>query len=300
MLEIRPDLQPAFDLICYQGQQFAAPQETTQLDGLYFTHPTKGERPITIDKQVLARQGALYIGDPALRSALEEQEIETKTWEDALALLDCHMDEENDSLVWGFSGYATGGRDPVTGEPYSYYTEAEGLLKLYTHLANRNAMPSIAVDGGVSEGFLALNSVVAQSAGVPTVGFLPEQGLKALGIRDHTIVGGQTYEGREKAVATADVLVCAGGFKGTIRECVKAIRGGAATLLLDLKEYPHNSLPNVFHEDEDLQRAFEEERLVVCKHPDEIAERVDQILQVDVKSSRPVRKNILTEFLTPN
>lgn len=247
----------------------------------------------------MARQGALYIGDPALRLALEEQQIETKTWEDAMALLGSHLSSENDSLVWGFSGYATGGPDPVTGNPYSYQVEADGLRKLYTYLADRNALPSLAVDGGVNEGFLALNSVVAQSAGVQTVGFLPEQGLKVPGIRDDTVVAGQTYEGRERAVATADVIVCAGGFKGTIRECIKGVRGGAAALLLDLKDYPDNSLPNVFHEDEDLHRAFEEKRLVVCKNLDEIPERVDALLQVDVKSSRPIRKGILSAFLTP-
>jgi hypothetical protein len=299
MLEIRPDLQPAYDLLCSQGQQFPEPHETIQLNGLYFTHPRKGEHPINIDREVLAMQGALYVGDPALRSALREQEIETKIWEDALTLLGSHLGSENDSLVWGFSGYATGGMDPVTGQPYSYHAEAEGLLRLYTHLADKNALPSLAVDGGVSEGFLALNSVVAQSAGVRTVGFLPEQGLGAAGVRDDLVVGGQTYEGREKAVATADVLLCAGGFKGTIRECIKAVKGGAAALLLDLKDYPDNSLPNVFHKDKDLREAFEDKRLVVCKNLDEIPECVDQLRQIDVKSSRPGRKKILTEFLTP-
>jgi|GEM_PF-1739939 len=299
MLEIRSDLQPAFEQLCHQGLQFTEVHETTRLEGLYYSHPIKGERPIAIDREILARQGALYVGDPALRGALQEQGIVSKTWEDATALLGRHLAPENDALVWGFSGYATGGRNPATGEFFSYHAEADGLLGLYTHLADSNALPSIAVDGGVGEGFLALNSVVAQSAGVQTLGFLPEQGLKAPGIRDHTVVGGQTYIGRQRAIAMADVLVCAGGLRGTINECIMAVRAGAAALLLDLKDYPATSLPNIFHKDKDLQKAFEEERLVVCKHRDDIPQRTEQLLRVDVKSSRPARQQGLTEFLTP-
>jgi hypothetical protein len=298
MPEIRPDLQPAYESLCYQGQQFPEPHEVTQLDGVTLSY--QGENiPVEIDRQALALQGETYVGDPDLREALQAQGIKTSTWEEATNLLGQYLAPESDSLVWGFSGYATGGVDSATGSPFSYEDEANGLLGLYDYLAAKDELPRLAIDGGVSEGFLALNSVIAQSAGVRTLGFIPKEGLASVGIRDDLVVAGETYRDREKAVGTADVLVCAGGKGGTARECIRAIKGGAAALILDLKDYPLNSLPHTFSMDKDLRQAYEDRRLVVCKTLDEIPERVDQILQVDVKRNRPLRNRIVTDFLTP-
>ncbi len=199
-------------------------------------------------------------------------------------------------MIWGFSGYATGGVDPETGKPFSYAEEAQSLLTLYNYLDEKGEAPSLAVDGGVSEGFLALNSVVAASANVPTLGFIPKQGLKSVGIRDHMVVAGETYQDREALVATADTLVCAGGAAGTTRECIGAVRNGAAALLLWHEKYRDDALPNAFLQHKDLREAFGDGRLVVCKSLDKIPEKVDQILQVNVKKSRARRSKAIWNF----
>jgi len=295
MLEIRSDLQPAYDSLCYQGEQFVEPHETTQLEGLTFAHPKKGDVPIKIDKEVLASQGTLYVGDSALRHALHARDIEADGYENAMYLLSSHLDAKAEKLVWGFSGYATGGIDPETKKPYGYAEEAQSLLTLYNYLNEEGKAPGLAVDGGVSEGFLALNSVVAASANVPTLGFIPKQGLKSVGIRDHMVVAGETYQDREALVATADVLVFAGGAVGTTRECIQAVRNGAAALVLWHEKYRDDALPNAFLQHKDLREAFGNRRLAVCKSPEEIPEKVDQVLQVDMKASRPRRvKEIAT------
>lgn len=297
MLEIRSDLQPSYDSLCFQGEQFTEPHETIQLEGLTFAHLKKGDVPIKIDREVLASQGTLYVGDPALRYALHGYGIEADGHENAMLFLASHLDDKAEKLVWGFSGYATGGIDSETGKPYGYTEEAESLLALYNYLQEEGNAPSLAIDGGVSEGFLALNSVVAASANVPTLGFIPKQGLKSVGIRDHMVVAGETYPDREALVATADALVFGGGADGTTRECIQAVRNGAAALVLWHEKYRDDALPNTFLEHKDLREAFDDGRLVVCKSLEEIPEKVDQVLQVDVKASRPRRVKAIAGLL---
>jgi hypothetical protein len=297
MLEIRPDLREAYNSLCYQGEQFVDPHEIIQLEGLTFAHPKKGDVPIKIDTEILAAQGTLYVGDPALRYTLQGYGIETDGHENAMYFLASHLDTKAEKLVWGFSGYATGGLDPETDRPYGYAEEAQSLLTLYNYLDEEGKAPSLAVDGGVSEGFLALNSVVAASANVPTLGFIPKQGLKSVGIRDHMVVAGETYQDREALVATADVLAFAGGAAGTTRECIGAVRNGAAALVLWHEKYRDDALPNAFLKHKDLREAFGDGRLAVCKSLEEIPEKVDQVLQVDVKASRARRVKGIAGFL---
>ncbi len=296
MLAIRSDLETAYESLCSQGQQFSEPHDTVQLEGLTFEHPRKGIVPIRIDAGVLAMQGTIY-ADPTLQAALHGRHIAVQSLEDASNFLAQHLGPGNEKLVWGFSGYATGGVNPETGKPFTYESEAIGLRLLYDHLLAKGEAPSLAIDGGVSEGFLALNSITAQSAGVPTLGFIPRQGLASIGVRDHLVVAGNTYRDRETFVGTADILVCAGGADGTERECIHAIQRGAAVLLLNLADYPPNSFARTFRANEDLRQANDEGRLVVCDSYEAVADSVDRILQIDTKSSRPLRLGVILDSL---
>ena len=142
-----------------------------------------------------------------------------------------------------------------------------------------------------------MNSVVARSAGVPTLGFIPREGLASVGVRDHMVVAGDTYQDREVLVGTADILVCAGGFKGTVRECIEATLRGAAVLMLSLKDYPDSALPNTFQNYEELRDAYKAKRLVVCSSVEEIPARVDDVLQVEIQGRRQ-RSRIVRNFLS--
>lgn len=297
MLKIRPDLQAAYDSLCYQGQQFLESHHITQLECLTFEHPKKGTVPIEIDADVLAMQGMVYAADPTLRAALDEYGIDAHELESANSPLSGYLNLENEPLVWGFSGYATGGINSSTGDFFSYHNEAAGLLKLYDYLSAKDELPSLVIDGGVSEGFLALNSIVAESANVPTLGFIPREGLTSVGIRKHLIIAGNTYRVRETFVATADILVCAGGAEGTERECTSAVGRGAAAMILDLADYPPRSLPNTFQANQVLRQAFDDGRLVVCKTYDKIPDSIDQVLRIGTRSGRSARKKVITKSL---
>ncbi len=298
MIEIRPDLLPTYRSLCYNGLQFPEPHDTTQLEGLTYTHPVKGERLITIDREVLAAQGVLYASDLALQAALRGHGIAAESPEAAVEFLESQL--QGDQEAWAFSGFATGGFDPDTRKPYSYQSEADGLLALYEHLVEIGQLPKMTFDGGVNEGFLPLQALVARSLRIPTTGFIPKQGLGSVGIRDHMIIGGETYQDREALVATADRLVCAGGVGGTIRECVKAVRKGVPVLIMGNKEYPAESLPNMYRQDEELDRAFRTGRLIMCGTIKEIPGAVDDLFQVDATRRRPERVEVIRELLSHN
>lgn len=296
MIEIQPELQPAYESLCYQGKQFPEPHSLLELDEPTFTHPGHGEMRIAVDVPVLAKQGMTYVGNSALAASLELERIPVASTALASSLLARHL-QDKDARVWGFSGFATGGFNHDTQEPFGYREEGEGLRQLYGHLRERDQLPSLAIDGGVSEGFLGLSSIVARSAGVATLGFIPREGLGSVGVRDHMVVAGDTYQDREALVSTADILVCAGGFKGTVRECIGAVLGGAAVLMLDLKAYPASALPNTFQDYEELRKAHTDKRLIVCKSADEMAECVDEVLQVEVHNSQQ-RSQVVRTFLS--
>lgn len=296
MIEIHPTLQPAYESLCDQGKYFPEPHPLVELDEPTFTHPRHGELPISIDPAALMLQGMTYVGDPVLAASLELNSVPVTSTAHASSLLASRL-RDKDGRVWGFSGFATGGFDAVTNEPYGYREEGEGLRELYGQLQERDQLPCLAIDGGVSEGFLAMNSVVARSAGVPTLGFIPREGLASVGVRDHMVVAGDTYQDREVLVGTADILVCAGGFKGTVRECIEATLRGAAVLMLSLKDYPDSALPNTFQNYEELRDAYKAKRLVVCSSVEEIPARVDDVLQVEIQGRRQ-RSRIVRNFLS--
>lgn len=295
MIEIQPQLTDEYQRLCDQGQQFLE-QQSVVLESTYI-HPQKGERSVCIDPQTLAQQGAIYVGNAQLSDQMRQHNLNTTSWQTAADLLSEQLHSE-DTLVWGFSGYATGGVNKATQKPFGYQEEGDGLRVLYAHLSDQDQSPGIAIDGGVSEGFLALNSVVARSAGISTLGFIPLQGLSSVGIRDHMVVAGNTYRDRETFVGTADILACAGGDQGTARECHEAVSRGAAVLLMALKEYPQSSLPKTYQTHEDLRRAYKTGQLVVCESIDDLPDSVDRLLEYDTHAGRPYRQAAIEYYFS--
>lgn len=289
MTEHLPNLQQAYDLLRTQGEQFPGPRAITPLDDLTFDHPRKGAVTIGIDEAALSRQGMIYTGDPAMRSALGERNIATNDLRAVGRVIENCI--QQDGRIWGFSGYATGG--------YSYETEAEGLSKLYEHLAENDNKPALTVDGGVSAGNLGLSGVIASMHNVPTIGMIPRQGLASVGIRDHLVVWGNTYKDREVLIGTApDVLVCIGGGEGTQRECQAALRWGTPILLLALsEEYAPNSLPSTYKTFPEMVAAIDGETMVVCRSMDAIPQSVDIILEAGEAGNRIDRIGKLKQLL---
>ncbi len=277
-----------YESLCANGEQFPD-RQVASLDGLTFDHPKDGPIAITIDREALAAQGNIYVGSPVLRKALQDRHIGADSLAGAEQVLSSHLAASE--LVWGFSGYATAG--------YNYDVEAQGLDRVYTHLAKRSRTPGLAVDGGVSSGSLGLSGVIAKEHNVPTMGMLPLQGLAAAGIRDHLVVWGNTYRDREVLVGTTpDVLVCVAGAEGTQRECQVALRWGSAVLLLALREeYAPSALPNTYQLFPEMTEAIDSGSMVVCRSMEDIPDGLDAMLVASEESDRLGRLSALGQLL---
>jgi hypothetical protein len=277
-------------LLCAEGRQFPEPRDHTVLDGIAFNHPKKGKVDITIDADIMARQGRIYAGDADLRAALQRYGVYTGDLEDANEFMQGKLAEKG--LILGVSGFAMG--------DYEYSAEAEGMVRIYDHLSAINKKPSLAIDGGISAGSLGLSGVIAKAYEVPTLGVPPRQGLANIGDRDHLVVWGNTYRDREVLVGTLpDMLVCVGGAAGSRRECQEALKHGSTVLLLALKDYFDEDVPHTYENFEDMRSAANPKvgRLVVCETIEAIPEAVDDLLKVPVEKSRASRTDALNYLL---
>lgn len=281
-------LQTAYDALCAAGDEYTFPRVELLLEDVTFEHPRKGRLEVGIDEDALAQQGAIYTAEPGLRRALALRDIHTQDFAAASQLVGRYL--EDDKLVWGFSGYATAG--------YAYSVEAAALSRVYEHLARKRKQPGLSIDGGVSAGTLGLNGVIARMHEVPTLGYIPLQGLSSTGTRDHLVVWGDTYKDREIMVGTTpDVLVCAAGAEGSQRECQIAVRLGSAVLLLALKDYGPNSLPSTYRTFDDLRAAEDSGSLVVCSSLEDVPEALETLMQTDPTATRDVRLHNLKTLL---
>ncbi len=282
-----PTLGELHGLICDGGEQFPNRPAACVLENTWYEHPRKGVRAVEVDLAVLATASRVYAEDVSLANGLSAQGLARP---ERLASAGHVVAERmQHGLVWGFSGYATAG--------YSYYDEARGMTYLYAQLESIGALPSLAVDGGMSAGVLGLNGILARRWDVASMGFAPRQGLSGIGNRDHMVVWGNTYQSREVIVGTVpDILVCVGGSDGTMRECLTALRLGGSVLLLALKaEYGEHSFPRMYSELPEAQQALREGRMRVCHFTDGIAASVDGLLRNDFQAARMARAEALAE-----
>ncbi len=286
-----PSLQESLALLRERGEIFPSPRDVTALEGLTFDHPRKGQVGIEIDEAVLRAQGQVYVGDPVLREALQTHEIPTASLKDAMGLMSGFGANE---VIWGFSGYASEGP--------KYDIEVEGLTRLYDYLAEIGKKPKATVDGAVSAGNPGINAVIAAENGVDRrIGMICKQGLGSVGIRDHLIIWGDTYQDREVLVgSTPDILVCIDGAGGTWRECQWALNCGTPILLLALKkdeDYRDDALPKTYHTLGGVQEALDNETMVVCRKLEDIPASVDTLLQKIDTRKRPARLAQLGQLL---
>ena len=247
-----PDLEAAYESLCRTGEFFtgSTPQ---RLDHRTFRHPNEGVRPVMVDSDTLGQCANIYAGHP-FRTALRQQfSLVIKSHQAAATLIDDLFNRNE--LIWGMSGFAS--------PEYEYHEEGRGLWELYSFLSQQQ--PSLITDGGVAQGVLGLNGVLAALRDLPSLGCIPYQGLASLGQRTHVLVHGETYRDREMLVGSLpDILVCVGGGPGTIRECLHALEHGSVVLLLSLKTYPLGTLPRIYFTNEKMREAVEQGRLLVC------------------------------------
>ncbi len=287
-----PDLTRAYELLCTRGMYIPkGARQIEPLTGVEYRHPTKGRRPVTADIRMLSQSSRLY-AEVALHESLGSHGLAVRAVGDVLSLLKERYDQ---GLVWGFSGFATGG--------FSYAAEARAMRALHGSLKNMGLEPSLISDGGVSEGVLGLSGVLAERSGIPSLGFLPRQGLASAGQRTHMVVRMHTYEGRERLVGTVpDVLVCVAGGGGTLNECEAALNQGSVVLLMAVRGYDPPSFVESHRDVRLLARAEDEAnpRLFVCRGLQEVmsvASRAARAAGRTSKAHRPARLATLGRLL---
>lgn len=269
-----PHLEAAYLALCQSGR-VPTENEVHQLGNLAFRHPSRGRQPVVIDDTTL-RQSSYVYAQAAVRNALQEYSVRTKShvaMADFIARSFAH-----DDLIWGVSGFASAG--------YDCTTEGRGLAELYAYFGGAER-PGLIVDGGVAQGVLGINGVLAAMHGIPTLGCIPLQGLASLGERTRTLVWGDTYEDREVLVGTiADVVACVAGGKGSARECLHALRHGSTVLLLSLREYEPGTFPRTYFQHDEVRKAITEGRFLVCDSINTIASKAQEAWESAMKFTR--------------
>lgn len=287
-----PSYRQALKSVRETGEMLERPY-TGWETGVEYEHPEKGTQGIVVDDRVLPAIDHFYTNNKALSLALGKRHVYTVATTRAMQVLNYAL--AGDGVVWGLSGYASA----FPGA--KYHAEADGIEKFYEHFRAIGHKPALVVDGGVSAGVLGLNGIIAKQFQVPTLGFIPLQGLGSMGPRTHMVVYGATYQDREKAVAAAsDILTCWGGKKGTERECEAAIDDGSIVILTRFREYEPDSLPSQYLRNPKLKEAFDRGQLIVCDSHDKIAECVAKALaahHATKKWNRPRRLEKLQNFL---
>lgn len=251
-----PSVEDAYRSLRDYGDQFlTAPLVPQPLSGVMFSHPRHGVIEAKADPRVLAACERMYTNNERLMVALSGRCGLVCMQEDALAMLSGHFSLPQ--LVVGVSGFASRG--------YSCVAVASALSVAYGCLWTiPEYTPSLVCDGATGAGALGLSGVLAQSYGLPTLGFAALQGMSSMAPRTHMVVGGQTYQDREELVGSApDLLLGFGGGKGTLNECLASLRAGGSVLSVQ----PHDS----------WRKAMDgpwvaEGRLVFCDSDDQIPE----------------------------
>lgn len=217
-----------------------------------YLHPTKGERNVLLDEAaVTAFSDVTAVFGPAFLASELSERIQQLVdgYADAYKLIT----DAFRGWVIGVSGFATHGFD--------YSQEAAVLGQLYAWLATKNALPKLAIDGGVTSGAPQENANAATAHGVRTLGCVPFSALQDgdIGKRHAQIIWGATYAQREELVGTIpDLLVCCNGAIGTQREAEWAAQQGSTILLISTKE---SGLCDTYQASQVLRRAKAEQRL---------------------------------------
>lgn len=279
-----PDSVRAHELLCSHGTYIPKKaREIVCLADVEYRHPTEGRTPVTADIHLLSRARRLY-AESALRSPLGAHGLTVEATRAVVPLIEERYDC---GLVWGFAGFTEVGP--------SYSAEARAMRALLGSLKNMNLVPSLISDGGGSDGVLGLSGILAARSRIPSLGFIPRQGLASVGQRTHLVVRMQTYEGREQLVGTTpDVLVCVGGAGGTLRECKAALDHRSVVILMATRTYDPPSFVESHHDIEALARAEYEGRLFVCRSLQQIMSVARRAVTAAARISRANRPQRLT------
>jgi hypothetical protein len=258
--------EQAYAQLCKEGEQFPFGRSLARLPGPTNQRPGERYAEVKADVNLLREAAYVYCRDHQFRWSLGEHGIRTRPFHEITRQLQRPLHKR---AVWGFSGYATGGR------PYDL--EAQALLALYECLDDSGRLPVMTVDGAMSAGVLGLNGILASEYGVPSLGCTPYEGLASIGPRAHMLIEGATYQKREPIIAMlSDILACVGGDAASYRECQIALDHGSVVLLMVLRDYDSPQPLSKTHHT--LKHTYDPSRLIVCNDLNLVPQCVDEAL----------------------
>jgi hypothetical protein len=286
-----PSFDVAFRSLSKHGLHFPSyARELTELRGATYRDGQRRHHVIA-DTYALQGVGRVY-ADNAIRQAMARQlSLRPCALGDAARLLN-DVYGNRGRLVLGFSGYGTAG--------HPYQVTADGMKMMLGHLRQLGEVPSLIVDGGVSDGVPGLSGLLAKRAGVASLGYIPKAGLAEFGPRTHLVVHGDLYPQREQLVGlTGDILTTWDGHDATGRECAAAAAAGCVIVIMALQDsYERGSFPLTYKKSREIRIAIKENRLKVCRRREDILATIRWAVRTAAEVSVPRRNARLRTLRT--
>jgi hypothetical protein len=284
-----PSLEVALGSLSQHGYYFPHQCRTvTRLHHVTYQDDDGHIHPMGVDTYALTGVSKVYADTPVRCALANQGDIRPAGLADAVRLLSTIYSDES-RLVWGFAGYASAG--------WSYAAEARGMKALFDCFHHYGRRPSLITNGGTGKGVLGLSNAFAKRFSVPSMGFIPKEGLTEFGPCDHLVVHKETYPQREGLVAWApDTLTVWGGDKGAKRECIAACKAGSVVLIMALRDYGKKSFTTKYEQFEAVRDAIGENRLKVCRRMEDIQPAVRWALQAAERISVPRRATRLRKL----
>ena len=286
----KPNLPPftyAFRSLSATGRAFPeSHRNPVTLKGL--SYPSEhGAKPVELDTLALSGVQRVYAAPGLLSRRLSEHGPKVAPTSLVVPLL---TEAYQRNMVVGFSGFT------MPDKPYD--VEARGMLTLFTIL--QSTFPATLVtDGGGSDGVLGLSGVLASFFNIPSLGYVPVEGLASMGPRTHLVVHKTTFQEREALVGlTPDLLVCVGGGPRSLRECVAALDHDGVVLLLSLRDYDYpEAVPLTYSRNETMREALKRHRLIICRDILGLRTLVPQAIATTRRFSIPARPRRLAKLV---
>lgn len=277
-----PPFSVAYESLCKHGFHFPPlARRLVTLQGVTYQNGRK-QHPVVGDAYALQGVERVYT-DPHMRKAIARQMgYQPCTLADAARLLN-NIYSKDRRLVLGFSGYGTAG--------HPYRDTANGMRRVLGCLREMGEVPSLIVDGGVSDGTPGLSGLLAARAGTASLGYIPKEGFAEFGPRTHLVVHKDLYRQREQLVGlTGDVLITWDGHDATGRECAAAAAAGCVIVIMALGDkYEPGSFPLTYQRSAKIRIAIGEKRLKVCRRQGDILAAIRWAVQTAARVSVPRR-----------
>jgi hypothetical protein len=104
-----PTYDQAYDALCITGDPFTGLEDCSKETSLTYQHHSKGERSVAIDPRALSGCDVVFADESLTDLLYEHGAREVAPLDEAIDAMDGYLSSNTTELVWGVSGFATGG-----------------------------------------------------------------------------------------------------------------------------------------------------------------------------------------------